>query len=122
MTENLLKFVIWGGLFFLIIAHNLGYINVFKFIENLKTLRGVQHIETCEELEPYIMKLSDEDQNPFQPKILKMYNIQKSEHKNTNKILVCTAKVKWNRGEDSNIKFHLEKDDEGQYFYGYEGQ
>ena len=121
MAGNL-KYILWGAIFLLIMAHNFGQIDLFKFFENLKTLRGAQYVKTCEELKPYIVKLSEENSNPFQPKILKMYDIQKSEHKDANEILVCTAKVKWNRGESSNIKFHLEKDDEGQYFYGYEGQ
>ena len=80
------------------------------------------NIKTCESLSPHIIKLSEENPTSSDPKILKFYNIQESEQKEANHVLACTAEAKTNRGENSNIKFHLEKDRDGQYFYGYEWQ
>ena len=91
-----------------------------KLIADMK--RIFEEEMTCEDLKPHIIKMTQEDQNPFAAKILKFYNIQKSEQKEANQVLACTGEAKTSRGENSNIKFHLEKDSDGDYFYGYEWQ
>ena len=70
--------------------------------------------ETCEALAPQIVDLSDD--KPL--KILKLRNIEAV--KGTKYLLECNATAKMNNGRDSAITFHLERDEEGDHFIGYE--
>lgn len=88
-----------------------------KNIENF--FQDISSIKTCKDLSPRIIKLSKENQNPFASKILKMYEIRESAYKDGAKILNCTARAKWDRGGESIVNFHLEKDKDGDYFIGY---
>ena len=73
---------------------------------------------TCDTLEPQIIELTEEQEGPFSPKILKMYELE--EIKSTDYILGCKANVKWSKGEESIIMFYLEEDKDGDRFIGYE--
>ena len=77
-------------------------------------------IETCEDLEPKIVELSKENEGLFAREILKMYEVKQVKPSSREHILECTADVKWNRGDDSPIRFYLMEDDEGDQFIGYE--
>ena len=75
---------------------------------------------TCDKLSSSIIDLSEDNQNPFSSKMLKLYDIQ--EVNSTDYVLECKAEAKWARGEDSPIKFYVEEDDDGDRFIGYESQ
>ena len=73
-------------------------------------------IETCEELAPHIIELSEQNADSYPGKILKMYYIR--EVPGTNE-LDCSATAKMSRGGDTTIRFRLEEDADGDQFIGY---
>ena len=77
--------------------------------------------ETCEELAPEIVELSEDSGHPFSPQILKISQIETLTPTGDN-ILECSGLARWSRGEDSVIQFHLEEDADGDRFIGYQGQ
>ena len=74
--------------------------------------------ETCNDLAPHIIELSEENHNVFSPGILKMYDIQNVEP--TDYTLECIADAKWSTGGTSPLRFHMETDGAGDTFIGYE--
>ena len=74
--------------------------------------------ETCNDLAPHIIELSEENQNVFRSRILKMYDVQKIEP--TDYTLECIADAKWSTGGTSPLRFHMEIDGSGDTFIGYE--
>ena len=75
---------------------------------------------TCDQLVPEIIALSEEYQNAFNPRILKMYNVQSVD--TTDYALECVADAKLSHGPDQSIKFYLEIDADGDGFISYEGE
>ena len=73
--------------------------------------------QTCEELAPRIIELSEDDDLVS---ILKLSSIRKIE--NTEYALECSAAAKMSRGGDSTISFYIEQDEDGDMFYGYQPQ
>ncbi len=73
---------------------------------------------TCEDLSPRIIKLSKDNENPFRPRILKIYDI-KGEPASGDEILSCSGRAKLSRGNDSRIRFHITEDEDGDQFIGY---
>ena len=73
-------------------------------------------IETCEDLAPRIINLSEERAGEFRPSILKLYDIR--EIRGTNE-LDYRATGRMSRGDDSTIIFYLEEDADGDRFVGY---
>lgn len=80
-------------------------------------LAGCAVPETCEELAPQIVELSEQDTRPFSATFLKLYDIEEIE--GTRK-LECTANAKLSSGGNSAIKFYLEEDADGDQFIGYQ--
>ena len=76
-------------------------------------------IETCEDLAPEIIELSEERAGEFSPSILKLYDIR--EVRGTN-VLDCRATGKMSDAYDSIISFHLEEDADGDQFIGYQAR
>ena len=83
---------------------------------------GGQAIETCEDLAPHIIELSEEKRGPFNAQILKFYDIKKNDTQNTKRVIDCIATAKTDRSEDAVINFYLEEDADGDRFIGYEGK
>ena len=75
--------------------------------------------ESCEELQPRIVRLSEGNKNPMAPRILKLYEVTEVDRTETK--LTCHAVAKWNRGEDSPVAFYMELDVDGDAFIGYKG-
>ena len=107
-------------------TQNMDTNEIDNFLAGLKNLFGgekpISEKSTCKELSPRIIKLSEENQTPFSKKILKLYDIQKNEHRSEDRILDCSANAKWSRGGNSMINFYIEKDKDGDYFYGFQNQ
>ena len=80
---------------------------------------GSQPIETCEDLAPRIIELSKEKRGPFNPQILKLYDIKKNDTQNTNRPIDCIATAKTDRSDDVVVSFYLEEDADGDRFIGY---
>ena len=72
---------------------------------------------TCEDLQPKIVKLSEDNKNPMARTILKLYEVTEVER--TEDKLTCYAVARWNRGDDSPIEFYVEEDADGDTFIGY---
>lgn len=76
-------------------------------------------IETCEELAPHIIELSEQSADSYPGKILKMYDIKDVIGTGTND-LDCSATGRMSRGDDTTIRFHLVEDADGDRFIGYQ--
>ena len=72
---------------------------------------------SCESISPHIVKLSEETEGPFSAKILKVSEVEEVSRSET--LLLCRGSAKWSRGEDSDVEFHWEKDEDGDAFIGY---
>ncbi len=79
---------------------------------------GGGSITTCEGLGPQIVKLSKEKATPFNPAILKLYEIATVPNTG-DRFLNCTAKAKMDRGADRQIAFYASRDADGDEFIGY---
>ena len=75
-------------------------------------------IETCEDLAPGIIEMSEEKRGLFSTKILKMYDINQNASPDKNRLLECTATAKMDRGGDVGITFYMEEDADGDRFIG----
>ena len=73
--------------------------------------------ETCEELAPRIIKLSEENENPFSGRVLKFYNIEQVEGSEDD-LLRCHADATRSRGGDVSVAFFMNED--GDRFIGME--
>ena len=74
--------------------------------------------ETCEDLAPEIIELSEDNVGPFSAAIIKLYEIEEVKG-SSDKILDCEATARWSRGDDSEIEFYMEEDSDGDRFIGY---
>ena len=79
-------------------------------------------IETCEDLAPSIIEMSEEKRGVFSRRILKMYDINRNATPGKNRLLECTATAKADRGGDIDITFYMEEDADGDRFIGYQQQ
>lgn len=77
--------------------------------------------ETCEELAPRIVDLSEENESPSAGRILKFYDIKELDTSGEY-ILRCSARAALSRGGDANIIFYLQEDQDGDQFIGYESR
>ena len=75
-------------------------------------------IDTCEALSPKIIDLSEDQTSPFKRTILKLYDIT-TENNGEMQVLNCSAMAKFNRGDNSKISFYVQKDADGDRFYGF---
>ena len=66
-----------------------------------------------------ILELSEESQNPFAPRILKLYS-DVEELERTERVLRCKGTASLSRGGESYITYHYEIDRDGDAFIGYE--
>ena len=73
---------------------------------------------SCGELKDRVIELSEEQQNPFSPVILKVSEIEETSR--TAKRLDCYGVARLNNGGQEGIVFHIEEDVDGDFFYGYE--
>jgi len=73
--------------------------------------------ETCEELAPQIVTLSEEQTSPFAINILKLYEIK--EVTKTNTRIECTADANAGSGDGIAIEFQAYSDQDGDVFIGY---
>ena len=74
--------------------------------------------ETCEELAPRIMKLSEERESPFSGRVLKFYDMEELEATGEY-TLRCRAKAKRSRGGDASVFFfYTTEDEDGDSFIG----
>ena len=83
---------------------------------------GGGSIETCEDLAPSIIEMTEEKRGPFNRRILKMYDINQNATPSKNRLLECTATAKMDRGGDVDITFYMEEDADGDRFIGYQQQ
>ena len=72
----------------------------------------------CEELKDRVIELSEEQQSPFSPIILKVSEIEETSR--TDRRLDCYGIARLNNGAQEGIVFHIEEDADGDFFYGYE--
>ena len=72
----------------------------------------------CGELKDRVIELSEEQQNPFSPVILKVSEIEETSR--TAKRLDCYGVARLNNGGQEGIAFHIEEDVDGDFLYGYE--
>ena len=75
--------------------------------------------ETCEDLAPMIIELSEDNEGPFSGRIIKLYEIDEVRGA-SDRVIDCKANAKWSRGGDSGINFYMEEDSDGDRFIGYE--
>ena len=73
---------------------------------------------SCEALLPHIIKLSEEKDDPSGLELLRVYNVEQIS-KSPSK-LECEGEARWNKGENSMIRFHWGRDEDGDAFYAYE--
>ena len=66
-----------------------------------------------------ILELSEDNENPFAPRILKLYS-DAEELERTEKVLRCKGTASLSRGGESYITYHEEIDRDGDVFIGYE--
>ena len=66
-----------------------------------------------------ILELSEDNQNPFSPRILKLYS-DVEELERTEGVLRCKGTATLSRGGESYITYHYEIDRDGDAFIGYE--
>ena len=66
-----------------------------------------------------ILELSEDNQNQFSPRILKLYS-DAEEIERTESVLRCRGTATLSRGGESNITYHYEIDRDGDAFIGYE--
>ena len=72
----------------------------------------------CAYVIPGIVKMSKERAHyTTVQRILKVY--EPRELRSNNEEFVCSGKVKWSRGQDSDIEFYIQEDDDGDRFIGY---
>ena len=81
-------------------------------------LKDISELQ-CEDLIPEIIDLSEERKNPLAPAILKIYNAE--EVTRTSERLECEGDARWSSGE-WRVAFHIEEDQEGDSFIGYESK
>ena len=77
--------------------------------------------ETCEELAPRIMKLSEERESPFSGRVLKFYDMEELEATGEY-TLRCRAKAKRSRGGDAYLIFYTIEDEDGDSFIGMKAE
>ena len=77
-------------------------------------------IESCDDLVPRIIKLSEENEGPFSARILKLSDVEEVSRSDSE--LLCKGKAKLSRGGDDDIEFHWERDEDGDQFIGYSRQ
>ena len=66
-----------------------------------------------------ILELSEDNQNAFSPRILKLYS-DVEELERTERVLRCRGTASLSRGGESHITYHYEIDRDGDAFIGYE--
>ena len=66
-----------------------------------------------------IVTLSEDNESPFQGRILKLYE-GSEELERTESVLRCKAEAKLSKGGDAYLIYHLEIDRDGEQFVGYE--
>ena len=66
-----------------------------------------------------ILELSEDNQNPFSPRILKLYS-DAEEIERTESVLRCKGTATLSRGGGSNITYHYQIDRDGEAFIGYD--
>ena len=71
-------------------------------------------VDTCEELAPYIVELSEDNRNSLQPAILKIYDIETKQHPDQE--VSCIGLATMSSGDDIMMEFYLTKDQDGDYF------
>lgn len=102
-----------------------GFIGLLVFVAVIAVAAsGCENLslpETCEELAPRIIQLSEEREGPFTARILKFYDIEELEASG-DYILKCWARAKTSRGGDSDVIFHMTEDEDGDRFIGMEPQ
>jgi hypothetical protein len=78
-----------------------------------------QSIQTCEDLEPEIIRLSEEKSGPFRAEILKLYNVELVSESGDE--MTCRGDARLSTGGDElePIEFYLFTDAEGDTFFGY---
>lgn len=81
---------------------------------------GGSTTETCDDLAPHIIKLSEENKDPSAAKILKLYDIKKNDTQNAKRVIDCIATARTDRTDDAPISFYLEEDADGDRFIFYE--
>ena len=79
---------------------------------------GYSTASTCEGLAPQIIELSEDKATPFNPAILKLYQITTVSNTG-DRFLNCTAQAKLDRGNDRPITFYATRDADGDEFIGY---
>ena len=72
--------------------------------------------ETCEELAPQIVDLSEKNE-PFGGRIIKFYEIKELDASDEY-ILRCSARATRSRGGEADIIFYMTEDQEGDRFIG----
>lgn len=82
---------------------------------------GGGSLTTCEGLGPQIVKLSKEKATPFNPAILKLYEITAVPNIG-DRFLNCTARAKMARGAERQIAFYATRDADGDEFIRYESK
>ena len=72
----------------------------------------------CAYLAPRIIKMSKERaQYTILSRILKIY--EPRELRSNSEEFVCSGKVKWSKGQDKDIEFYVQEDEDGDRFIGY---
>ncbi len=71
----------------------------------------------CADLIPEIIDLSEDNDNPLAPTILKIYDVEELER--TSQRIDCEGDAKWSTGE-WRVAFHIEEDGDGDRFIGYQ--
>ena len=78
-------------------------------------------IDTCDDLVPLVIKLSEDSDNPFVAKILKISEV--TEGTASGEItLQCNGQARWSSGGDDPIDFYILEDADGDRFYGFKRQ
>ena len=74
----------------------------------------------CESLSEEVISLSRENADSFTPEILKIYEIQETFRSSTR--VECSGRARLSSGIDSTVPmvFHIQQDEDGDLFYGYE--
>lgn len=75
----------------------------------------------CERLSEEVTYLSREKADSFKPEILKIYEIRETFRSSSR--VECSGRARLSSGIDSNfplVAFHIEQDEDGDLFYGYE--
>ena len=78
---------------------------------------GCEPPETCDELAPRIIEMSEKNQDDHKGRVLKLYNA--FEVRRSDSEFVCRGRAKWSRGDESSVEFYWERDQDGDAFIGY---